>query len=227
MRQMKEPPSAVQLALIERYQHELAGVLADAARPLGSLEQIIALGGVPLLQTKKADGFPGLFLMAKNGREDVLRLLLGAGFDPSHRFDDERTAAMDAALAGQAGCLRILLEAGADANAINDRGSAVGTYAIAAEEPCECIRELRSFGARFDMNVGRGMPPVFAAAAKGDLKSLALMLALSGASPRAFSGMSLGEWANAHMQHEARRIIERHEIEVSSEAAEPRRAMRI
>lgn len=213
--------------VVRSYQHELSLLGADVKRGLGTLDRLLALEAAAL-EPKKALGLPGLFLMAKTGNSAAVSAMLAAGFNPSHRFDDERTAAMDAAMAGQSECLRLLLSAGADPDAENERGRAVAAYAIEGPAALECIEILGEFGARFAKGGRRAEPPIFIAAAIGDVESLGLMLRFSGDAECVFSGVSLFEWASAHGQSAIARVIERHQISQSASSAAPtRRAVRI
>lgn len=213
--------------LVDAYLRELSFIAADRDRRLRPLGKLLAAAGAAV-EPKKAFGLPGLFLMAKAGNREAVAAMLAAGFNPSHRFDDERTPAMDAAMAGHPECLRLLLAAGASPDAVSERGRAVAAYALEGPAPLECIKILGEFGARFCENSRRAEPPVFIAAAIGDVGSLELMLKFNGEAPCFFSGISLFEWASAHGQHAIARAIERHEVSQSAgPAASAKRAARI
>ncbi len=56
-------------------------------------------------------------------RPEAVRLLIGAGADPSARFRDDNTALHTAAVFGRADCARLLIDAGADVLAENAFGA--------------------------------------------------------------------------------------------------------
>ncbi len=66
---------------------------------------------------------------AVGGRVDVVRLLLDAGVEVNRRFEHDLTALMWAAGYGKDSTVRLLLERGADARLVDDRGLAAAEIA--------------------------------------------------------------------------------------------------
>ena len=88
-----------------------------------------------------------LFIAAKNGVPSIVAALLGAGLNPKERDQDGVTAAHYAAQEGHLETLRLLLLAGADADATIRREKWTPLHVACYCDRLECVVELLRHGA--------------------------------------------------------------------------------
>jgi ankyrin repeat protein len=123
------------------------------------------------------------FEAAALGREDRLRAVLDAGGDVQARSRDGFTALQLAAYFGQPGTAAVLLERGAEVNAVaSNPMRLMALHSAASAAVPEIIRMLLAHGAEVNARQEGGFTPLHAAAQNGDLESLDLLLA-HGADP--------------------------------------------
>jgi ankyrin repeat protein len=67
-------------------------------------------------------GWTALSLAARNGHENIVRLLLGKGATPNQQLGVRRTTLIDAAMHGHTGIVGLLLKNGADPNVASQDG---------------------------------------------------------------------------------------------------------
>jgi ankyrin repeat protein len=88
------------------------------------------------------DGLSAIYMAAKDGRTDCLKLLLAAGGDVNKCINDGRSPIYIAACYGHAECLQLLLASRAD-----PRSSWKGTSALERSRQkklAECVRVLEA-----------------------------------------------------------------------------------
>jgi hypothetical protein len=137
-----------------------ASSLNQYARPAG-----LTAAQKAAWRTLNEKGFPRpdkdyLVMTAREGRLDLVKLLLEAGFPIDSRDNTTETALIAAARAGRAEVALYLIEAGADVNAASDINM---TPLLAAAEQChmtDVLRVLLSKGARADARTAGGATPV-------------------------------------------------------------------
>lgn len=110
-------------------------------RPPPTLAEAVALGDVVAVQKHIERGLDptngqtrdAIERAIRTGRDDVLAAMLARGLDPNLRLSYDNTLLLHAALYGRRGCVRRLLEAGADPDATNELGE--GADLLAADNP--------------------------------------------------------------------------------------------
>jgi ankyrin repeat protein len=131
---------------------------------------------------------PNVFEAAAFGREERLMELLEGDPGLARAFSvDGFTALHLAAFFGHAKAVRLLLEAGADPNAVGTSeqiGPVQPLHSAAATGRLECARLLLERGANVNSRQGGGFTALHAAAASSDVKLARLLLA-AGADPSA------------------------------------------
>jgi hypothetical protein len=137
---------------------------------LGDLETVKGcVGGDPaLVNAFAADGFYPLGLAAFFGHRTIVEFLLtnGADVNLSARNAQKVTALHAGATRGDAEIVRMLLEAGADANARQERGF-VPLHSAAANGNAPVVQLLLKHGAHVDAKADDGKTPADTAADRG------------------------------------------------------------
>ncbi|HEY4816025.1 MAG TPA: ankyrin repeat domain-containing protein [Candidatus Acidoferrum sp.] len=156
------------------------GAKADVfeASALGDLETVRKLvsGDRALVNEFAADGFYPLGLAAYFGHRAIVEFLLknGANVSTAARNAQKVTALHAGASRGGAEIVKILLEAGADSNAKQERGF-VPLHSAAANGNAAIVELLLKHGARADAKADDGKTPADMAA-EGGHKELAEVL---------------------------------------------------
>ncbi len=124
-----------------------------------------------------------MYLAAANGHEELVKLLLSHDVSVNTVTNDGQTPLHGAALAGQLGIFKLLVEKGADVNAKQSELSVLDIVTLYRKH--DCIDYLRSVGARSFSDKS-----IFAAAAAGDLEAVSGFLN-AGANPNSVLGDDL------------------------------------
>ncbi|TAL36867.1 MAG: ankyrin repeat domain-containing protein [Alphaproteobacteria bacterium] len=109
--------------------------------------------GVRYLAEENGDPIPplddALFEAAKTGDEATLRARLAAGVPPDHPFgdNDRMTPLMYAVYGGFHGCMRLLLEAGADVHLMEGKDGGVPLRVAIQKQDREAVKMLLAFDA--------------------------------------------------------------------------------
>ena len=160
------------------------------------VELLLQRGADPTALDQDGDGVLGYYLPPFGSGAEILRLAVAHGADPDIANLEGVTPLMFAVSSGDAALVGALLDAGADADAMDVQGDvAVGYYLSQAEETLATADTLLALGADPDRRNQGDITPLMYAADVGDAHLVRTLLA-GGANPLA--GDSAGMTALHH-----------------------------
>ncbi len=120
-----------------------------------------------------------VFLAARSGSPEFLRLVLDRGGDANARRSDGHTPLMAASMRPgvyQDILIGLLVDRGGDVNATDAEGITAVHYAVGSDNNLECVRTLARFGANVDSQDRTGRTPLMQASRAGDVDAVSVLL---------------------------------------------------